>query len=246
MATFHAETQKHAMKKYTDIFWDWDHTIWDFETNSKVSLQNLHEDLGLAALGLPDFDTWFERYLIINEEKWDQYRHGLIDKETLRNSRFSESFGFFGVVADDVAQKLELRYVSETPFQKHLMPGAKEILQWLHEKGYRQHIITNGFSESQHIKFRSSGLEEYFDLKLCSDVVGVNKPDAKIYRYAISHAKANRTTSLMIGDGLIADVVGAQAEGIDAVFYNPNGQKHTEDVRYEVASLLELKHILAH
>ncbi|MEY2962758.1 MAG: hypothetical protein RL754_19 [Bacteroidota bacterium] len=232
------------MKTYTDIFWDWDHTIWDFETNSRLSLQNLFEDLGLGELGLPDFDTWFERYLVINEEKWEDYRHGRITKEVLRTTRFSESFGYYGVVADELAQELEQRYVAETPYQKNLLPGAREIIEYLHKKGYSQHIITNGFSESQHIKFRSSGLEKFFDQKICSDVVGVNKPDPKIFRYAISHAKANRKTSLMIGDGLIADVVGAQAEGIDAVFYNPKGEKHTEKPYLEIAELLELKKYL--
>lgn len=229
------------MKKYTDIFWDWDHTLWDFETNSKASLQNLYTDLDLADLGLPAFDIWFERYLIVNEEKWDLYRKGAIDKTTLRAVRFAESFGYFGIVADEVARTLENRYIAETPFQKHLMPGAREILKYLDQSGYRQHIITNGFSESQHIKFRSSGLEHYFDLKLCSDEVGANKPDPKIFRYAISHSGAQRKSSLMIGDGLLADVIGAQNEGIDAAFFNPFRIEHQESPKFEFYQLLDLK-----
>lgn len=228
------------MKQYTDLFWDWDHTIWDFDTNSKNSLLNLYQDLELAALGLPEFDVFYQQYLTVNETKWEAYRQGSIDKATLRATRFPETFGCFGVVADSVALLLEERYLAETPFQKGLMPGAEKVITALHKKGYRQHIITNGFSESQHIKFRNSGLEHFFELKLCSDVVGVNKPDPKIYRHAIAHTKSQRKTALMIGDGLIADVVGAQAEGIDAVFYNPDRVPHNEQPTVEIAHLEEL------
>jgi putative hydrolase of the HAD superfamily len=102
------------------------------------------------------------------------------------------------------------------------------------------HIITNGFHESQNIKFSESGLEPLFEVLLCSDQVGVNKPDAKIFRRALQLAGAERKESLMIGDNLIADCVGAREQGIDQVFFNPKRNKHTEKVTYEIEHLEEL------
>ncbi len=145
------------MKKYTDLFWDWDHTIWDFETNSKNSLLNLYEDLGLAALGLPVFDALYAQYLKINEAKWDAYRQGAIDKATLRATRFPETFGFFGVVADEVALQLEERYLAETPFQKGLMPGAAKVLAYRMSGATGSTLSRTGFRKASTLNLETRG-----------------------------------------------------------------------------------------
>lgn len=232
------------MKKYRHLFFDWDHTLWDFEQNSKSSLANLFEDLGLQGHGIPGFEPFFERYITINELKWDMYREGKIDKQTLRETRFRETFREFGVEHQELAWELEVRYIQETPFQKHLIEGAREVLETLKERGYQLHVITNGFHESQNIKFTESGLEPLFDLLLCSDQVGVNKPDPKIFRKALQLTGAERKESLMIGDNLVADCVGARAQGIDQVYFNPEGTPHHEVVTYEIRRLEELLRIL--
>ena len=226
--------------RYKHLFFDWDHTLWDFEKNSEMSLRNLFVDLGLQTLGMPSFELFFEKYITINDLKWDMYRQGKITKQGLRESRFQETFAHFGVKADDVAWTLETRYIDETPYQNHLIDGAREMLETLKARGYCMHIITNGFHESQNIKFAESGLEPLFDVLLCSDQVGVNKPDAKIFRRALQLAGADRKDSLMIGDNLIADCVGAREQGIDQVFFNPKRIKHTEKVTYEIEDLKEL------
>lgn len=228
------------MKTYEHLFFDWDHTLWDFEKNSQASLANLFVDLELSALGIPDFDTFFSKYITINDLKWDMYRKGEIDKQTLRETRFRETFAFFQVVQDEVAWTLETRYIAETPYQNHLIQGAAEVLEELNTRGYKLHVITNGFHESQNIKFSESGLEPLFDLLLCSDQVGVNKPDGKIFRKALDLTGAKRKNSLMIGDNLIADCVGARRQGIDQVFFNPSQQSHNENVTYEITALSEL------
>ena len=230
--------------RYKHLFFDWDHTLWDFEKNSEMSLRALYEDLELPSLGMPYFELFFKQYILINDLKWDLYRQGKITKQGLRESRFQESFAHFGVEANDVAWTLETRYIDETPYQNHLIEGAREILDTLSGCGYTMHIITNGFHESQRIKFAESGLEPQFDVLLCSDQVGVNKPDAKIFRRALQLAGAARKESLMIGDNLIADCIGAREQGIDQVFFNPKGTKHLEKVTYEIQRLEELLEIL--
>ena len=205
-----------------------------------MSLRSLFLDLELQALGMPSFELFFEKYIAINDLKWDLYRQGKITKQGLRESRFQETFAYFGVEANDVAWTLETRYIDETPYQNHLIQGARQMLETLKQRGYTMHIITNGFHESQNIKFSESGLKPLFDILLCSDQVGVNKPDAKIYRRALQLAGAERKESLMIGDNLIADCVGAREQGIDQVFFNPKRIKHTEKVTYEIEDLEEL------
>ena len=130
-------------------------------------------------------------YLIVNEQKWEMYRKGYIDKAALRASRFRETFKHFDVIADDIAWTLEERYVLETPYGTQLIEGTEETLTELGNRGYKMHIITNGFTESQTIKFAESGLKHHFDVLLCSDEVGVNKPDPKIFRAALSRASAD-------------------------------------------------------
>jgi putative hydrolase of the HAD superfamily len=232
--------------KYKHLFFDWDHTLWDFEKNSEMSLRNLYINLGLQGLGLPSFEQFFEKYITINDLKWDMYRAGTIDKQTLRETRFRETFEHFGVDSADVAWELELRYLQETPYQNHLIENAAEVLKELKAAGCVLHVITNGFHESQNIKFSESGLEPLFDLLLCSDQVGVNKPDPKIFRRALQLTGADRKESLMIGDNLIADCVGAREQGIDQVFYNPSKVRHAEKVTYEISDLKQLVPIILH
>ena len=229
---------------YNHLFFDWDHTLWDFEKNSEHSLRNLFKDLDLAGLGIPSFEDFYPLYLVINEQKWEMYRKGQIDKATLRASRFRETFAHFNVIEDEVAWTLEQRYIAETPYGNHLIEGTEETLNELARRGYIMHIITNGFTESQTIKFAESGLKHHFDVLLCSDEVGVNKPDAKIFRSALSRAGAQRKESLMIGDNLVADCVGARNQGIDQVFFNPKSVRHTEKFTFEIMRIPELLDIL--
>lgn len=139
--------------RYKHLFFDWDHTLWDFEKNSEMSLRNLFLDLELQALGMPSFELFFAKYIAINDLKWDLYRQGKITKQGLRESRFQETFAHFGVEANDLAWTLETRYIDETPYQNHLIQGARQVLETLKQRGYTMHIITNGFHESQNIKF---------------------------------------------------------------------------------------------
>ncbi|HCP40716.1 MAG TPA: noncanonical pyrimidine nucleotidase, YjjG family [Cryomorphaceae bacterium] len=225
---------------YKHLFFDWDHTLWDFEKNSEQSLRKLFKDLDLVGLGIPSFEEFYPLYLVVNEQKWMLYRKGEIDKANLRASRFRETFVHFGVVADETAWTLEQRYIEETPYGQHLIEGTKETLETLAQRGYKMHIITNGFTESQTIKFTESGLKHYFDLLLCSDEVGVNKPEPKIFRAALSRTRAKRKESLMIGDNLIADCIGARNQGIDQVFFNPRSLRHSEKFTFEITRIPEL------
>lgn len=231
------------MKKYEHLFFDLDHTLWDFDTNSKETLSDLYEKYSLKNELKVETHDFVKTYLRINEEKWKLYRKGLINKERLRKERFFETFMSFGMNDEKFSHQFEVEYIDLCPHKTALIPHSLEILDYLKDK-YQLHIITNGFSEIQEIKLSKSGLKPYFDKIISSDEVGVNKPAAKIFMESLKWAGASRNESLMIGDNLGADIVGARNCGIDQVYFNPDSVFHKEKVSYEITHLKALEEIL--
>ncbi len=161
------------MAGYQHIFFDLDHTLWDFETNSRRTIEILFEDRGLIAKLGCNVQEFYTKYTEINEAKWALYRLGAISKERLRAERFADAFAYFGYHNEREAVEFERDYLAMCHYQTALMEGALETVVYLSEK-YRLSIISNGFYETQKIKLRESGLNLYFSHLICSDVVGVN------------------------------------------------------------------------
>lgn len=230
-------------KKYNHVFFDLDRTLWDFEKNSHETLSELYLTLKLGELGIHDFEHFIVRYRIWNEMFWEQYRKGLVEKEELRYIRFHETFKEFGIDDITLAKSLAESYLEIGPTKPHLRPFTMEVLEYLKDK-YQLHIITNGFDEVQHIKMQSSGLKPYFKEVITADVMGFKKPAPQIFTRSLKRAGATRKDSIMIGDNLHADVIGAKLVGIDQVFYNIDGIKHKERLTHEITCLSELKNFL--
>jgi putative hydrolase of the HAD superfamily len=229
--------------KYQHLFFDLDHTLWDFEKNSRQALVELYQNYNWEqALEVP-VEAFLETYYQKNDEMWALYREHKIDKATLRHRRFAESFGKYGYKHDEKVESFESEYILKAPLNTALFPGCIEMLDIL-EEHFTLHIITNGFQESQHIKMEKSGLTPYFQNIITSDKIGVNKPDAKIFMEAMRLAGSKRENSLMIGDNLHADILGAKGVGMDQVFFNPKQDQHQEKVSYEIKSLMELPPLL--
>jgi putative hydrolase of the HAD superfamily len=231
------------MKKYSHIFFDLDNTLWDFDRNAAETLHELFHKHNLASLGVPSFEIFFEKYKVRNEMMWEQYRLGKIDKTTLRDQRFSLTFWDMGLDAELAPPELSLEYIRMSPQKSYLFPHAHEVLAYLKEK-YTLHIITNGFEEAQHIKLKAADLAKYFQNIIISEHTGFRKPDIRIFEYSQQSANAVANECLMIGDGLIVDIVGAQEAGWDAVYFNPAKIPHEEKPTYEIESLDQLKEIL--
>ena len=229
--------------KYKHIFFDLDHTLWDFDTNSKIVLRVIYEELDLGKYGVPSFDTFHQTYLPINGQYWARYHHKLLPKEELRVGRFRETLRRFKVENETLAETIAHLYTERSPYQTALFPDTIETLDYLSKK-YELHLITNGFEEIQGIKIRQSGLEKYFKHIFISEIVGHQKPDERIFLHALEAAGATAAESLMIGDNLQTDIAGARAVGIDQVFFNPNRNKHRDKATYEITELKELRSIL--
>ena len=225
--------------KYEHLFFDLDHTLWDFEANSKEALLELYASYDWQSdLGV-EVEDFLSKYYQVNDQMWALYRVGKITKADLRHRRFMESLGSFGVVDEEKVKSFEKDYIDLAPRKTELFPGCLSMLDQL-KNHFDLHIITNGFHETQHIKLRESRLKPYFKQIITSDQVGVNKPAAGIFIEAMKAAKANRKNSLMIGDNLMVDILGARNVGMDQVYFNPHKEAHQQQVTIEIHHLKEL------
>jgi putative hydrolase of the HAD superfamily len=221
------------------IFFDLDHTIWDFDRNAEETLQELYEVYQLRNLGLLSAAEFIHKYTENNHSLWAQYHLGLISKDLLRAERFRKTFIELGVQPDLVPQDFESDYVKISPTKTNLFEGAQKVLAYLQKK-YTLHIISNGFKETTLTKMDLSGLNPYFTNVIISEEVGVNKPDKAVFEYALQKAQANKQESIMIGDSLEADVYGAQDFGMKAIFFNPLRKEKPADVPEQITHLEEL------
>jgi len=232
------------MSKYKHVFFDLDHTLWDFETNSKQALQQIFHEQKLGEKGISSFEDFHKKYLPINDRYWARYHHGHVAKEKLRLGRFHDTLKEFGVDDEVLAEAIAASYLSISPKMTALFADAMDVLKYLQEKKYALHLITNGFAEVQWIKIEQSGLKPFFEHIIISEEVGTQKPDKAIFEIAMERAKTNAGECVMIGDNFNTDIVGARNAGMDQIFFNPKKKRRREAVTYEVSSLVELKEIL--
>jgi len=229
--------------KYKHIFFDLDHTIWDFDKNAEETLHELYGVYALNELGLHSADLFIETYTRNNHSLWADYHLGRITKQHLREMRFKKTFLDLGLSPELIPLAFEDDYVRICPTKTNLFPDAHETLSYLSEK-YPLYLISNGFKESTEIKVAGSDIARYFKHIIISEVVGVNKPDKAIFQHALDLASATKAESLMIGDSLEADVMGALNFGMDAIYFNPNGLEKPADVPLQISRLKELMAIL--
>lgn len=231
------------MKKYSCVFFDLDHTLWDYDANCEEALRDLHEAFGLHNRSDHTFDHFHRHFVTINTELWDQYDRGLIHRDVIRYERFHKILQAVGI--DDYFLSLELskEYVTQSPKKTNLVQNALEILDYLRGR-YPLAIITNGFADIQATKLSSSGIHHYFDLVVTSEKVGHKKPAREIFEFALKHRNARAHEAIMIGDNLQTDILGARNAGVDDVFFNPQRKTHDHQVFMEIADLNDLKSVL--
>lgn len=231
------------MKLYKHIFFDLDRTLWDFETNSNETLLDIIAKYGLIERGIPSFTAFKEVYSKFNTMLWSLYLNGELIKEKLNFQRFNLTLEAFGIHDGLLASNVADDYVEMSPLRTNLFPHAIETLEYLHGQ-YKLHIITNGFEEVQYKKLELSGMNKYFEHVITSEDAGAKKPNELIFNYALGKTGALASESLMIGDEIEIDLLGARAVGLDQMYVNYPGKVHTEIFTFEVRSLEEIINIL--
>ncbi|GAF02554.1 YjjG family noncanonical pyrimidine nucleotidase [Saccharicrinis fermentans] len=230
------------MQKYKHLFFDLDHTLWDFETNSIHTLKELYEKYKLSD-SFQGFDAFYKRYEAHNEELWVQYREGKITKELLNFNRFHTPLSEAGISDDAIAQSFAHDYITVSPTKTALMPHAKEVLDQLKQR-HTLHVITNGFKEVQFIKLKNSHLHHYFSKVFISETIGASKPKTAFFEYAVKSANARKKECLIIGDNLETDIDGAINFGLDYIFFNPNKNEHKRQLMNEITDLRQIINIV--
>lgn len=223
----------------TDVFFDLDHTLWDFEKNSALTFSKILAENKVEV----ELAAFLEVYSPINMQMWALYRENKITKSSLRYQRLRLTFDKLGAkVTDGIIDVLAHEYIAHLSSFTHLLPNSLELLEYLSPK-YRLHIITNGFQEVQERKMKGSQIHHFFEIIINSEMAGVKKPHPQIFELALREAKVHAKNSIMIGDNLEADILGAKAMGMQVVHYNSNREpNHSECVI--VNDLIEIKNFL--
>lgn len=230
------------MKNYKHIFFDLDRTLWDFESNSLMTLQEIFDTRKLRSYGLlfQDFISYYKEY---NHHLWDLYKLGKVEKAYLRNERFRGTLKHFGIESEELADQIAHDYIYLSPRKTKLFPHSLEVVSELSKK-YQLHIITNGFNEVQFIKMEKSGLTPYFDQVITSEMAGVQKPNPKVFKYSLEKAKASVGESVMVGDDQDSDIKGAQSIGMDTIFVDYYKEDLVCQPTQRIRSLKELLNLL--
>lgn len=222
----------------TDIFFDLDHTLWDFERNSALAFTAVFDKRRMGV----DMETFLAHYVPINARYWSLYQSDQVTHDQLRYGRLRDTFTLMDIAhSDALLHELSEAYIEHLPVYNHLFDDARDTLLYLRPR-YRLHIITNGFSQVQQRKIANSGLGEFFVSVTDSERAGAKKPQRGIFDFALQQAGVLPANSLMVGDSFEADVEGALNAGMKAVHYSPTivpGAGH-----HSITRLAELKNLL--
>jgi len=229
--------------KYRHLFFDLDHTLWDFEANSRMTLEELYASMQLRQRGVHDFELFHKSYMAHNDKLWERYRNGFIKVDDLRWKRMWLTLLDFKIGDEMLAREMGQRFLELLPTRKLLFPYTREILTYLKDKTYALHLITNGFEQTQRSKLTYSGLDGFFTHVITSEGSGSLKPHKEIFDYALAKAGAQKEQSIMIGDAVDIDILGAINAGIDQVYVNHLNLEPSIKPTYTVYALKELENI---
>ena len=227
------------MKNIQHVFFDLDHTLWDFEKNSDLTFQKVFLEYDVAV----DITLFLKVYKPINFKYWKLFREEKVTKKTLRFGRLKDSFDALNYsISEDLINVLAIKYLEFLSDYNHLFDGTFEILDYLKDK-YKLHIITNGFQEVQLLKLKNSGISNFFKTVTSSEEVGVKKPNPLVFETALQKGNTKASQSIMIGDSFEADILGALNIGMKAIFFG-NYINDLEKNILQVDNLIHLKKYL--
>ena len=234
------------MKKYTDLFIDFDDTLYDTHGNAVIALRELFDALHLDQW-FPNPQLFYDEYWKANIDLWTRYSKGEITRDYLIVERFRRplSFGEGLEPTEQLCLKASDLFLDFCSNKPGLVDGAQALMDYLRQQGYRMHMCSNGFHEVQYKKLRACGLTNYFHTVILSEDAGANKPSPAFFDYAMRQSGARRDSTLMIGDNFQTDILGAKHYGLATAYFNRVPDYPAEEpVDYEVTALTQLMEIL--
>jgi putative hydrolase of the HAD superfamily len=231
--------------KYKDLFVDFDDTLYDTHGNSVIALRETFEAFRLERW-FPDPQTFYDAYWLANIDLWTRYSRGEITRDYLIVERFrrplSEGRGL--EITEALCLEMSDRFLEFCATKSGVVEGARELMDYLKGRGYRMHMTSNGFHEVQYKKLAASGLRDYFDTIILSEDAGANKPSKAFFDYALAKSGASVDTTMMIGDNLQTDIIGAHDVGLDTILFNRWDVPPSDIPTHTVAALREIMQIL--
>ena len=230
--------------KYNHLFFDLDHTLWDFDANAKESLAELYDSFKLDSIAIGSFQLFYSTYLNHNATLWTRFEKGYITVEELKWKRMWRTLLDFQIADEKLAKDMSAHFLTILPTKKKVFEHTYEILDYLTDKKYSLHLLTNGFEKVQRLKLTSSNLTKYFKNIITSEISNSVKPKKEIFEYALHKANGKIEECIMIGDNLNADILGAKNAGMDSIFVNHINADCNQHPTYIIHHLKELESIL--
>ena len=231
--------------KYKDLFVDFDDTLYDTHGNSVIALRETFEAFSLERW-FPDPQTFYDAYWLANIDLWTRYSRGEITRDYLIVERFrrplSEGRGL--EITEALCLEMSDRFLEFCATKSGVVEGAHELMDYLKGRGYRMHMTSNGFHEVQYKKLAASGLRDYFDTIILSEDAGANKPSKAFFDYALAKSGASVDATMMIGDNLQTDIIGARDMGLNTILFNRWDVQPSDIPTHTVAALREIMQIL--
>lgn len=221
------------------VLTDIDNTIIDFDKSAFKAIEDCAKDFKLS---LPD--GHFEVFGKVNNELWGLLEQGKIQKKDIYKRRWTGIFKELSITADGMAFENAFRQ----KMQSTAIPidGAEALLKYLHEK-YTLCTASNSSKIQQEKRLKLLGFDKYFDFFFTSEEVGFQKPSRDFFEFCCKRLQPiSSEETVIIGDSIKADIVGAKNFGIKSVWFNYYHQHSPEGslADYEVHSLSEIQHIL--
>jgi HAD superfamily hydrolase (TIGR01549 family) len=217
------------------VLFDLDDTLFDHQYAARAALQAVqacHDCF--RAVAFEELARAHARFL---EDLHHDVMLGRIPLDAARRERFRRLFGAMGVEADEALTAVAaVAYRERYQRARRAIDGANALLPLIKARAHVG-VVSNNLLEEQREKLRHCGLDRFVDTLVVSEEAGVSKPDPIIFRLALDRLVCDPREAVMIGDSWRADVAGARAAGIRAIWFNPAGGERPDPAVPLLASL---------
>lgn len=223
------------------VFIDIDNTLLCFNKNATLAIKS-----AFTKYDVEFKDEYIPIFFRINDGLWNRVEKQEITRQDIFDVRFKTVLTEFGLT-DHVYKSADI----ETEFRAKLfvlaqtVDGAKELLKYLSNK-YKIYAASNAIYNQQINRLKLADLYKYFSGVFVSESIGFNKPSKEFFTECMEKANTTAENSVMIGDSISADIIGAKNVGMKTIWYNHNKAVTPSEKPYDfyVEKLDEIKDIL--